>query len=473
MTYSSSEQYRSNSTNKRQWSARNWFALLVGLLLLCTLVYVFTHGNSGKQGYEYTRFTTADIRHVNSILAYDLPVTNTNSIGVKKQQVSNNNDGFLDSYPEEDEPNTYLSEFPVNNNFSNLSERESLKLRAQKVLIYIKSQYGAVLDEDQMSTIEEYIMTFNARELGIFLADYKLKVQSYFWLTGRMVYAEVIFWVLVGVLCSLLFSVGKQVRRGKDSFNHRDIIYQVARLFYAPFAAILLVLAYSYLKNNTTLNIEANESILIIAFLVGLYSGVIMELFDRLKNMMLNINQPNDEREVVIERPAMQPLQQNQNVSKAQEPEQPISPVNNATVAEVYATDAAVNEEPITEEEDYTKNDQPQNSEIREVDIDLKLDYSGLFDEEKTQLQRLGFSKAIVTLHNVNGKDIIPASKLNDDMTTFVANNVRPGIYIARATLSQRLKDDQIINLFGEKTAYVTEDKPGLELYVKKYEAID
>lgn len=466
MAYSSSEQYSSNSVNRRQWSAKNWFALLVGILLLCTVVYLFAHSNSGRRGYEYTRFTTADIRHVNSILAYDLPVTTTNSIGVKKQQVSNNNDGFLDSYPEDEEPSTYLSEFPANNSFSNLSERESLKLRAQKVLIYIKSQYGAVLDEDQMSTIEEYIMTFNARELGIFLADYKLKVQSYFWLTGRMVYAEVIFWVLVGVLCSLLFSVGKQVRKGKDNFNHRDIIYQIARLFYAPFAAILLVLIYSYLKNDTTLNIEANVSILVIAFLIGLYSGVIMELFDRFKNMVLNINQPNDEPTVVTATGRPQPLQQNMNATTTYT--QPATEsINNATEAPIESTveEAA--------EVETLEDDQPQNSEIREVDIDLKLDYSGLFDEEKTQLQRLGFSKAIVTLHNVNGKDIIPATKLNDDMTTFVANNVRPGIYIARATLSQRLKDDQIINLFGEKTAYVTEDKPGLELFVKKYEAID
>ena len=55
-------------------------------------------------------------------------------------------------------------------------------------------------------------------------------------------------------------------------------------------------------------------------------------------------------------------------------------------------------------------------------------------------------------------------------MTTFIAEGVKPGIYITRATLSQRLRDEQIINLFGEKTAYITEDKPGLELYMKKYE---
>jgi hypothetical protein len=55
----------------------------------------------------------------------------------------------------------------------------------------------------------------------------------------------------------------------------------------------------------------------------------------------------------------------------------------------------------------------------------------------------------------------------------FLAINVKPGIYIARATLSMRLIDDQIINLFGERTSYLTADKPGFELYIRKYEMVD
>src|SRR5690606_31294737 len=104
---------------------------------------------------------------------------------------------------------------------------------------------------------------------------------------------------------------------------------------------------------------------------------------------------------------------------------------------------------------------EPGETDIKEVEIDLKLDTHGLFEEEKNELLAVGFSKAVVTLHNVNGKDIITAKKASERTTSeFVATNVKPGIYIARATLSQRLGDDYIINLFGEKTAYITIDKP-------------
>lgn len=454
------------TTQANKWSAKQWFLLYGAVLLAWAALYLLSHSKMGIPGYEHARFSPADIRHINSILVAPAPASPQANYG--RQPVTNTNDGFLDSYDTDSaaadyEP--YIATFPENNAISNIDEQQGQEERVKKTMIYISSQYGEEIDPAQMATIQQYISTFTPRETGIFLADYRLRLQSFFWLSGKLLYAEVVCWVIFGVLCSLLFFIGKNASR-EDGISQRLIIYQSARLLYAPFAAVILVLIYSYLKGNTTLHIEASELVIIFGFLLGFYSGAVMEVLDRLRG---NYVQPNNYAPVAATPPA--------GHAPAATTGEEIPNYDNPPATEVHAEPETITD---VEEEPYIPAPLAQkrklmndDNEISEVDIDLKLDFSGLFDEERAQLQRLGFSRAIVTLHNVNGKDIIPAKKASEDMTTFVASDVKPGIYIARATLSQRLRDDQIINLFGEKTAYITEDKPGLELFVKKYEAAD
>lgn len=465
MTTGKSGHYGPGSTQKNRWSARQWFLLYGAVLLAWSAVYLLSHSGLGIPGYEHARFSSADIRHINSILVAPAALPQQPS-HYGRQRVTNTNDGFLDTYPEdsnEQENEPYIATFPETNSITNFTDEQGQAERVKKAMIYISSQYGDEIDPKQMANIRQYISTFTPRETGIFLADYRLRLRSFFWLSGKLLYAEVVSWVIFGVLCSLLFFIGKNVGK-EDGISFRAIMYQSARLLYAPFAAVILVLLYSYLKDDATLHVEASELIIIFGFILGFYSGTVLELMDRVRGNIVNVPQP-----VVV----MQAVQ-----AEAGEEITPVATTAGHTVAE--ETIQEEKEEPV--EEEYFKEDaQPtrkrsllnEDNEISEVDIDLKLDFSGLFDEERNQLNRLGFSKAIVTLHNVNGKDIIPAKKVSEDMTTFVASDVKPGIYIARATLSQRLRDDHIINLFGEKTAYITEDKPGLELFVKKYEAAD
>lgn len=461
----------SNTFKTNNWSSRRWLLIFGVALLGWGALYVIAHSSIGMPGYERSGFSDADIRHVNSILINTTPEEDARAFA--KQRVTNTNDGFLDTYRiDSTEDKSAIERYPESYTYSTMSEADDRKERVRKAMIYISSQYGQDIDATELANIRQYISTFGPRETGIFLSDYNLRVRSFFWLTGAMVYAEVIFWVIFGVLCSILFYIGNLVRRGNGhSSNQRNIIYQSARLFYAPFAAVMLVLAYSYLKGGATLQIDASAAIIIFAFLLGFYSGLVLDLYDRLKGNTARGKSMDD----MVDR---KPVYASQTVTAEPKP-QP-----KEVVAE---TDDFDEEEPEEEHIEPAQQYPPvqevkqkerrkavnEENEINEVDIDLKLDFSGLFDEERSQLQRLGFNRAIVTLHNVNGKDIIPAKKLDEDMTTFVATDVKPGIYIARATLSQRLRDDQIVNLFGEKTAYITEDKPGLELYVKKYEATD
>lgn len=469
MTSNSSGHNGLNTNKTNTWSAGLWFALFGGALVFWAALYLYSHSYMGLTGYKVTRFSSADVRNVNSILISD----NTNQQPqssyqpLRKAPVTNSNDGFLDAYPTDTSAakTNYIAEVPQAY-INNFSEEDQRKERTRRAMIYITTQYGGDISSSQMHNIRQYLSNFNPRETGVFLADYRLKVKSYFWLSGVMAYAEVIFWVIFGALCSLLLFAGNATRRGRGN-TQRDIIYQAARLFYAPFAGVIMLLVYSYIKGGSSINIETGEGIIVFAFLLGITSGMLQDIADRLRGNVPAAAPANAE---------IKPTSAaTQSMREAYLAEALPKPVPQNKPEPVYHTEDLPATEQDTQKVQVTERKKVLNeeNEIAEVQIDLKLDFSGLFDDERTQLHRLGFSRAIVTLHNVNGKDIIPAKKSQDDTTTFVAADVKPGIYIARATLSQRLRDDQIVNLFGEKTAYITEDKPGLELFVKKYEAAD
>lgn len=468
MVTNSSEKVSSTTPfNASFWNAKRWFAFLSALLVLWVVVYLFAHSSAGYSGSEYVRFDEVQIKQLNTILNEEYTAATITEDNTEETGTAQN----------EDYPLSEATLAPEKYRSNNIAITTcDIDCRADKALLYIKGEFEQEVSADQLALIKEYIKTFGPKDVGIFFTDYKLKVKSYFWLTGILAYVEIIFWVIIGVICSLLFALGNAVRKQNEyggGFNPSDIIYHVAKIFYAPFSAIIIVLAYSYFRNNATLNIDANEGVIVFAFIAGLYSGRVMGFFDKVKQLLLpSINGGNKEQIKYVQAapiPATKPTE----VSAVKQ----VTP--QAVPKKEVETERVVTDRDILQEMDKDYKPEPvekkkgDDSEIEEVDIDLKLDFSGLFDDEKNELQQKGFSKAIVTLHNVNGKDIIPARKHDDDTSTFVASDVKPGIYIARATLSQRLKDDHIINLFGEKTAYVTVDKPGLELFVKKYESVE
>lgn len=421
------------------WTARKWFTFLIVLLLCWTGIYLLAHSQYGFSGSEYAKFTPAQVRQINKILNPHVPFASRITVPVRNSAL-----------PDSAAGNETSNSTEVNTDVDNSCD---INCRTDKALLYISKEYDNRVSSGELEEIKKYISTFGPQDVGLFLVDYKIKVGSYFWLTGPLVYLEIVFWVTIGVLCSILFSIGSVLRRpGPDSFHSKEIIYQVAKMFYAPFSAIVIVLAYSYFKDDTTLNIDATEGVIVFAFIVGFYSGRVMNFLDRLKQVLLpSANLRPD---------AFNPYYAGQPQAAA--PQAAVVNVENTGAQPSPETVVAVPAKPV------------DDKDIKEVDIDLKLDLSGMGEDEKDALEKLGFNKAIVTLHNVNGRDIIPARRADDkSSTTFIATDVKPGIYIARATLSQKLKDDHIVNLFGERTAYVTVDKPGLELYVRKYESVD
>jgi len=424
------------------WTIGRWFSFLIIFTAAWAGIYLATHSENGLPGYEYASFNTEQVRQINRILT-------SNAASMRVAQDAQQPATFIDSS---------VSLTPSQNELNNLNTIGGcdINCRADKVLLYVNSEFDGKISPEQQQSLKQYISTFAQQDVGIFLSDYKLKVRSYFWLAGPLIYAEVVFWVVIGVVCSLLFGAGNTLRRSnKRAFDNKQVMYQVAKLFYAPFLTIVILLAYNYINHNTTLSTNLGQGIIVFGFIAGFFSGRFMNFMDRLKHLIL-------------------PSSDNQDVHYAAPVGTQQIPVT-ANVGQINAVERmAVDEngELLTPEVEIAPR--KKNDDEIDVEIEVKLDTSGLFDEEKENIIAKGFTKAIVTLHNVNGKEIVPAKKTGgDDANMFTAYNVKPGIYIARATLSQKLQDDRIINFFGERTTYVTADKPGLELYIRKYELAD
>lgn len=443
------------------WTNRKWFTFVALFLLAWIGLYLFAHLEKVHGGYQYTRFTTPQIQQINRIL-YENNQNNTvdnkaeNATAVVEYDTVSN-----DSIIEVSRPVAAKQIAPANicDDSCHIS----------KAMIYIRSEFDNKINEDQLSVIRQYISSFGSQEVGLFLAEIKVKIKSYFWLTGPFVYLEVVFWVIIGVACSILFAIGNSSREKGTTvaFSDKDIPYQIAKLFYAPCCTIILVLSYNYIKHRNVIEVNTNEGMIVFSFISGLFSGRLMSLLERFKDVLLP--------EHTVTAPAT-PLNSNLQYNgigaiAAPAPQMP-SPKAITTFKSISEEEQ---EDSRHEEEGDDEDTVPTTQEdIKQVAVELKLDVGGLFEEEKEELLATGFSTAVVTLHNVNGKEILTLKYADgNSRDTFVVDNVKPGIYIARSTMTRKLSDNYVINLFGERTAYFTHENNDIELYIKRYEAID
>lgn len=442
MELNNSERGKNAMLHADYWTIGRWFSFLIIFTAAWAGIYFASHSEAGIPGYEYATFNTEQVRQINRILT-------SNAGPMRIAQDNQQPATFIDSS---------VSISPSQNELNNLNTISGcdINCRAEKVLLYVNSEFDGKVTPEQQQSLKQYISTFAQQDVGIFLADYKLKVRSYFWLAGPLIYGEVVFWVVIGVVCSLLFGTGNALRRsGKRGFDNKQIMYQVAKLFYAPFLTIVILLAYNYFNRNTTLSTSLGQGIIVFAFIAGFFAGRFMNFIDRLKHLILPGSANENEMAFA-------------NAHHTQQ-----IPVT-ANVGQIEAVERMKVDENGELTHDVEVAPRANNADEINVEIEVKLDASGMLEEEKESILAKGFAKAIITLHNVNGKEIIPAKKTGtDEAPVFTAYNVKPGIYIARATLSQKQHDDQIVNFFGERTTYVTADKPGLELYIRKYELVD
>jgi len=437
--------------NNSFWTIKRWLIFLMVFLLLWVGFYLFAHERTDN-GYVYLKFNTQQLSQINRILfTKDEYSTNPVATGIDTPKIANDTSLLKDT-------TLKVAQAPVSHIIAHNSKCDD-SCRVNNAMLYIRSEFDGKIKEDQLSVIKEYLISFSSEDVGVYLADLKLKVRSYFWLTGPYVYIEIVFWAIIGVVCNILFMLSNDLRikNGNYIFKQYEIPYHLAKLVYAPFCTIVIVLSYNYIKHRNVVEVNTNEGMIVFSFIAGFFAGRVMSMLEKLKdvlfpeNIFTNSNNSNTQRSGIS-------IRSNTQLNTHILPEK------------IYPK--------IISHIEFEPNDNHTNgyedSEIGEIGIDLKLDVSGLFEEEKTEILNRGFNSATVTLHSVNGRDVITArSILNKGQSTFNAYNIRPGIYIVRATITQKISDDYTVNLFGEKTAYFTRDNKTMDLYLKKYEAID
>ena len=74
-------------------------------------------------------------------------------------------------------------------------------------------------------------------------------------------------------------------------FDPSQISGQVAKMFYAPICALVLVLGYNLLNSdNKMTDISIGKGLLLFAFICGFFSGRVMKFIDRLKDLVLPVS---------------------------------------------------------------------------------------------------------------------------------------------------------------------------------------
>ncbi len=439
------------------WTRRKWFTLMVFIFLFWCVVYLFTHIPNEFAGYKYTKFSTEQVTQITKILV-------NNEVNVPSAQTLNDTAINKDS-----------SAIPHDSVAASMQATTIAPAKIKcdscgvnNAMIYLRGEFGDRIEERQLYAIREYMSRFGPFETGNYLAGYKLKTRNFFWLVGPSLYLETIFWTIIGVLCSIIFTIGQDMKNYPGKRNSKyyvsQIPYDIAKFFYAPFFTIVILLCYNYIKHRNIIEVNTSEGMIVFAFITGLFSGRLMGSLQRIKDAIV----PEYRYSYKSYGTVKGYESKYSSLKEAKQPE-PISTIGNTLkektanaeipFAETYSGN--------TEEDIYqiTEN-------IKEIIVDLKLDARSLFEDEKTEIQNGGFKDAAVTLHNVNGKDIMHFKRLHD-ANMFSLANIKPGIYILRATLTQQLSDRYLMNLFGEKTVFLTHENSKVELYIKKYEALD
>lgn len=242
----------------KYWSQINpYIFLLCSILTLVIGIYLSIHG--GSQGRN---------------------ATEKNSAGIETLKLNTTDIAFI---------STSLLSDSVRN--------DTVKLKQLDIIEdYLLLQYPG-WDSVNRIQLKKYFKNLSPASLTASLDKQKIQVSSYFWLSGKWAYAEIIYWALFGVLASLIFYVSDIAKDPKTPFNPKQIPSQIAKLFYAPLVTLILIFSYDYFAGENAVDIEASKGMLIVSFLLGFYSGRAMEMLNRVKELLLPYNSTPPEGE--------------------------------------------------------------------------------------------------------------------------------------------------------------------------------
>lgn len=218
-----------------------------------------------------------------------------------------------DQYKEIDSLIKYYEQLNLENVPPNSVARvkeENEQLAKEKINLYLNLEFPTNSSPFSFANITE---KFPVQRLPSILEKVDVPTASYFWLFGRKVYLEIIFWALFGVIASILYRTSEEMFLGE--FKEGKIPIHIAKLIYAPISTIVL-----YFSADLFISDEANNQIshwiIVFSFILGFYSGRMVDLLNRIKDVLLPLGKdkeesttpPADEEEEVPKAPLAQTL---------------------------------------------------------------------------------------------------------------------------------------------------------------------
>lgn len=256
-----------NCFDASYWKGRNWFGFLCVELLLLAIIYVFAH--SCSCGNEYIQ------------------------LDKKQTQVVSN---LLLMYNDNGEPTSLLAGNSTTDSAIAVYKKYAYirEARTNAIMNYLLTEYDGHMDAETHNSMIRNLKEYNSTQAGVYISNLKIKVRSFFWLTGGKAYLEALFWCLAGVLASLIFYVGLKITpcAEEEKFDINEISNQVAKMFYAPVVTLVLIIGYHFTGGNDTnmIDITVNKGVIIFSFMAGFFSGRLMKFLDRIKELILPIS---------------------------------------------------------------------------------------------------------------------------------------------------------------------------------------
>jgi|GEM_PF-3324054 len=176
-------------------------------------------------------------------------------------------------------------------------EQETLEI-PQEVFGYLKGVLmlnGEKGSPELIKYMEGQLEPFNRHSLITALPNIPFKVPSFFWLTGALLFLEIIFWSLFGVAASVLYRASEAISDG--DFSAEKVPIHLAKILYAPLSTIIIIFSINLLNTDGSVAVDQiSHRTIVLSFILGFFCGRTVELLRRIKDLILPYGA--DERQV-------------------------------------------------------------------------------------------------------------------------------------------------------------------------------
>jgi hypothetical protein len=385
--------------------------------------------------------------------------------------------------------------------------------RNQLIFNFLKNEFGCNIDSCCLKQLDELLCGLNNKDAKLYLSNHDIIVNDFFWFVGPRTYLEVLMWALIGVLTSLIYYVSlanktavkrTKIKQAEDSdiivkqadtgmFDVSKISVQVAKMFYAPVCALVLVLGYNLLNTDSKMtDISIGKGLILFSFICGFFSGRVIKFIDKLKELILPVSDEDGDTPSDPKTPTggKTPDPKNPLVgSSITKPgdnktpgstDDPDANKTSATTDNTPKTDSIdISKAPITPAETtgtsteiavVTKPDAAaETAQIpavttADITVNLQLSPAASQSADGPDIIEGGFNSAVVTLQAAEGGNVITLTPPADDQAgSFTTKDLPLGKYTLLATMAYK-KDNSIINLSASQTVAISNATDSIDL---------